>query len=162
MRKSILGAAAFAVIATPLALGSAANAYTMDAAGNGFVGKGEVQSAFGWKNSVMQDNQNGMTFTGKQDATQTLTQSVTQKVVNAGSQMGVQTATQTGTQTVSQDLTCTFTNGNGTKTFHREGVRDGERTGTRTGERVGSREGSRDAEEPQGRSRCSRHAGQHK
>ncbi|WP_345802426.1 hypothetical protein AAIB33_04830 [Microbacterium sp. AZCO] len=52
-------------------------------------------------------------------------------------------ATQSVTQVLSQDLTCTFTNGNGTKTFHREGVRDGERTGTRTGSRVGTREGSR-------------------
>ena len=28
---------------------------------------------------------------------------------------------------VSQDLTCDFTNGNGTKTFHRDGVREGDR-----------------------------------
>ena len=47
---------------------------------------------------------------------------------------------------MSQDLTCTFTNGNGTKTFHRDGVRDGDRTGTREGSRTGTREGSRDGE----------------
>ena len=51
--------------------------------------------------------------------------------------------TQAGTQVVSQDLTCTYTNGNGTKTFHRDGVRDGERTGTRVGTRIGTREGVR-------------------
>ena len=32
-----------------------------------------------------------------------------------------------------------FTNGNGTKTFHRDGIRDGERTGTREGTRDGER-----------------------
>ncbi|WP_431682186.1 hypothetical protein [Kitasatospora sp. KL5] len=62
-----------------------------------------------------------------------------------GAQSAAQAGTQAATQVVSQDLTCTFTNGNGTKTFHRDGVRDGERTGTRTGSRAGSREGSRDA-----------------
>ena len=53
---------------------------------------------------------------------------------------------------MSQDLTCTFTNGNGTKIFHRDGLRDGERdwhpprapaTGVRDGVRDGERAGTR-------------------
>ena len=47
---------------------------------------------------------------------------------------------------VSQDLTCTFTNGNGTKTFHRDGVREGDREGDRTGSREGNRNGIRTGE----------------
>ena len=40
---------------------------------------------------------------------------------------------------VSQDLTCEFTNGSGTKTFHRDGIREGDRVGTREGTRDGER-----------------------
>ena len=56
MRKRTLGLVALAAIAAPLAFASTANAATLDATtGVGFVGKGEVQSAFGWNNpKVMQ------------------------------------------------------------------------------------------------------------
>src|SRR3954469_11148165 len=102
MRRFILGVAATAAIASPLAFGSAANAYTMDAAGKGFVGKGEVQSAFGWNNAAAQKNQSGVTFKAEQPTTQSLTQDVSQTGVEHNFQMGVQSATQTGTQSATQ------------------------------------------------------------
>lgn len=140
--RNILATGALATVAV-VSFGSAANAYTIDAAGKGFVGKGEVQSAFGWNNAKMQTNHEAVTFKAEQPTTQSLSQEVTQTAMQVGAQAGVQTASQTGTQSatqvVSQDLTCTFTNGNATKVFHRDGVRDGERTGTRQGSREGSR-----------------------
>ena len=45
-----------------LAAAGSASAYTMDSAGTGWVGKGEVQSAYGWNNKAMQDNVGGVTF----------------------------------------------------------------------------------------------------
>jgi len=45
-----------------LAAAGSASAYTMDSAGVGWVGKGEVQSAYGWNNKTMQDNVGGVTF----------------------------------------------------------------------------------------------------
>ena len=55
MRKIILGLAASAAIATPL--GTAAHAsVTIDSAGKGFVGKGDVQTALGYNNTQMQAN----------------------------------------------------------------------------------------------------------
>lgn len=45
-----------------LAAAGSASAYTMDSAGLGWVGKGEVQSAYGWNNKAMQDNVAGVTF----------------------------------------------------------------------------------------------------
>ena len=149
-KKIILGLAATAAIAAPLAFtAGAANAYTIDAAGKGFVGKGEVQSAFNLNNVKMQAavDAAAFTFTAEVPTTRSLSQSVTQTAMQVGSQAGVQTATQTATQSgtvvVSQDLTCEFTNGSGTKTFHRDGIREGDRTGTREGTREGSRYAAR-------------------
>jgi hypothetical protein len=45
-----------------LAAAGSASAYTLDASGLGWVGKGEVQSAYGWNNKAMQDNVSGVTF----------------------------------------------------------------------------------------------------
>jgi hypothetical protein len=45
-----------------LAAAGSASAYTMDTAGVGWVGKGEVQTAYGWNNKAMQDNVAGVTF----------------------------------------------------------------------------------------------------
>jgi hypothetical protein len=45
-----------------LAVAGSASAYTMDSAGAGWVGKGEVQTAYGWNNKAMQDNVSGVTF----------------------------------------------------------------------------------------------------
>src|SRR4051794_13995537 len=113
MRRFILGFAATAAIAAPLALGSAANAYTMDGTGKGFVGKGEVQSAFGWNNATMQTNHTSITFSTtqaatqahSQTATQALSQSLTQSASQAGTQSASQSASQTGTQTATQGVT---------------------------------------------------------
>ena len=150
MRKIILGLTAAAAIAAPVALAGSASAATIDAAGRGFVGKGEVQTAFGWNNAAAPKNQAAVTFTAKQPTTQALTQTVSQDGYRIGTQQGTQHATQTGTQSgtmaVSQDLTCTFTNGNGTKTFHRDGVREGNRIGTREGTRDGERDAVRNFE----------------
>ena len=58
MRKTILGLAALAVIATPL-VGTAANASTYNATNDGvitgYVTKGEVQSALGWNDHKVQN-----------------------------------------------------------------------------------------------------------
>jgi len=146
----ISGVAASAAIA--LGTTSAYASVTVDANGKGFIGKGEVQNALGMNNSALQKavDAKSLVFTAKQSTSQTLSKGVTQAGSQSGSQAGTQEGTQAGTraatQTMSQDLVCTFTNGNGTKTFHRDGVRDGDRTGTREGSRNGIREGSRDGE----------------
>lgn len=47
-----------------LLLGGVAQAYTLDPAdGTGFVGKGEVQTPFGWNNAKLQANAAGVSFT---------------------------------------------------------------------------------------------------
>lgn len=47
-----------------LLLGGVAQAYTLDTVtGAGFVGKGEVQTPFGWNNAKLQANASGVTFT---------------------------------------------------------------------------------------------------
>ena len=68
MRKSILGLVAIAAIATPLAFASSANAVVAVTDGTGFVGKGDVQDAFGWNNAQLQANAAGVTFTFESDA----------------------------------------------------------------------------------------------
>ncbi|MFJ8962491.1 hypothetical protein ACIRG5_24185 [Lentzea sp. NPDC102401] len=55
-------AVATAAGATLLLFSGAAQAYTLDAAGSGFVGKGEVQTPFGWNNAKLQSNAAGVTF----------------------------------------------------------------------------------------------------
>ena len=67
-------AAAAAVAAGLLLAGTgAASAYTMDATGVGWVGKGEVQSVFGWNNKTMQDNYPSVTFVYDSTATYRVT-----------------------------------------------------------------------------------------
>jgi len=148
----IAAVATTALAATALvATGTAANAATVTN-GTGFIGKGDVQSAFAMNNSALQKavDANAFTFRAEQPTTQSLAQDVSQVGTQSGSQVGTEYATQTATQyatmSVSQDLTCTFTNGSGTKTFHRDGVREGDRTGDRIGNRDGSRQGSRTGE----------------
>jgi hypothetical protein len=134
----------------------AANAYTMDAAGKGFVGKGEVQSAYNLSNAKMQAAVDGkaFTFTAKQTAgqaysstaSQTATQSYTQAAYETGRQSASQSATQTGTQSASQDvietLSCTKTTGQLAQQS-RHGVRVAERRATRTAEHTATREAIR-------------------
>jgi hypothetical protein len=146
-KAGVLAAVALIVSAT-----AAHASVTIDTNGKGFLGKGDVQIALGYNNSALQKavDARSLVFTAQQPTSQSLSQSVTQSGTQVGTHTGVQSGTQTrtqaATQVVSQDLTCTFTNGNGTKTFHRDGVRDGERTGTREGSRTGTREGIRDGE----------------
>lgn len=67
-------AAATALGAALLVAGAAsASAYTMDASGVGWVGKGEVQSAYDWNNKTMQDNVGGVTFVYDSTATYAVT-----------------------------------------------------------------------------------------
>ena len=155
MRKTILGIAALAVIATPLALASAGNAYTADAAGKGFVGKGEVQSAFSWTNAKMQTNHTSITFKTQQDAEQALSATATEFATQDGTQSAVQYGVELGKQSAEQVMTetlsCEKTNGQVEQRF-RTGVRAGERNaerigtamGTRDAEREGTRTGSRE------------------
>lgn len=56
-----------------LAGAASASAYTMDSSGVGWVGKGEVQSAYGWNNQGMQDNVGGVTFVYDATATYDVT-----------------------------------------------------------------------------------------
>jgi hypothetical protein len=63
MNKSKIGAA-IAGLALALACGSAAAEVSFDpATGTGFVGKGDVQSAFGWNNAKLQQYASSVTFT---------------------------------------------------------------------------------------------------
>ena len=64
-----LAAAAAVGAGLVLAAGGSASAYTLDSAGVGWVGKGEVQSAYGWNNKTMQDNVGGVTFAYDSTAT---------------------------------------------------------------------------------------------
>ncbi|MFF9621379.1 hypothetical protein [Streptomyces griseosporeus] len=58
------GALAGAVAAVVLATAPALAAVSYDpATGTGFVGKGDVQTAFGWNNKQLQTNASGVTFT---------------------------------------------------------------------------------------------------
>jgi hypothetical protein len=60
IRKSVIGFALAALIAASAPLMAAV---TFDpATGTGFVGKGDVQSAFGWNNAGLQQNAAGVTF----------------------------------------------------------------------------------------------------
>jgi hypothetical protein len=57
-----MGAVAVLAAGLTLAAAGSASAYTMDSAGVGWVGKGEVQTVYGWNNKVMQDNVTGVSF----------------------------------------------------------------------------------------------------
>jgi hypothetical protein len=120
-----------------IASATVANAATVNPDGTGFVGKGEVQSAYGMNNSKLQtavDNNSAkpFTFSSVQPASQSLTMDVSQD------------ATQVATQTVHRDLSCTVTTGGekNPKVFHNDGFRNGVREGSRTGSRDGSRVGT--------------------
>ena len=58
MRKIFIAAAAALTITSTMALA----AVTVDANGVGFVGKGDVQLAFGWNNAAAQRNANAVSF----------------------------------------------------------------------------------------------------
>lgn len=62
--RHIIRAAVAAVAAVILTATAAGAAVTFDPeTGTGFVGKGDVQTAFGWNNKVMQSNHQAVTFT---------------------------------------------------------------------------------------------------
>jgi len=96
--------------------------------GTGFVGKGDVQVAFGWNNKQLQTNATGVSFSFTQDATQAVTQAASQ------------TASQTTSQSFTYYVSCNTAEGK--KTFYREGNRSGVTTATREGEREGERAGT--------------------
>jgi hypothetical protein len=60
MKRTFFAAAAVAALS--LSTAGAAAAYDIDADGYGFVGKGEVQTAFGWNNPTLQRNADGVSF----------------------------------------------------------------------------------------------------
>ena len=79
--RRISKVALIAAATTALALGGASAAQaavTIDDAGKGFIGKGDVQTALGYNNTQMQANASKLKFTTSQDATQTVTQALTQ------------------------------------------------------------------------------------
>src|SRR5262245_65597662 len=114
-----------------MATAASASVSVNPTSGVGFVGKGDVQTALGFNNSALQKavDAKSLVFTAQVLTSQSLSQTLDQKGTQAGTLAVIQDATQAGTQVatqaVSQDLTCTFTNGNGTKVFHRDGLRDG-------------------------------------
>ena len=98
------------------------------ATGAGFVGKGDVQTAFGWSNKTLQDNATSVRFSTEQVTSQVVTQHL------------LQDGTQAGTQTVRREVSCTIEGKN--KSFYNEGTRSGVRSGERDGSRTGSRAGT--------------------
>src|SRR3954470_3430068 len=84
------------------AIGASASAATVNPDGSGFIGKGEVQSAFGMNNGAIQRIIDGdvtaFTFRAVQPTTRSLIQDATQ----AGTQAGTQSATQAVTQSATQ------------------------------------------------------------
>jgi hypothetical protein len=138
MRKLFLGLAAATALAAPVALALPASAATVNQDGTGFVGKGEVQSVYGFNNGAIQKiidaNVNAFSFTSSQSATQSLTSSASQVV------------TENATQTAHRVLSCTVTVGGvkNPRVFEADGTRDGVKTGSREGSREGSRVGTLD------------------
>ena len=122
--------ATIAVTAATLLLAPAASAAVTinETNGTGFVGKGDVQVAFGWNNKQLQTNATGVSFSFTQDATQAVTQAASQ------------TASQTTSQSFTYYVSCNTAEGK--KTFYREGNRSGVTTATREGEREGERAGT--------------------
>jgi hypothetical protein len=128
--------------------GSAAHASaTIDSAGKGFVGKGDVQTAFGWNNQKVQQNANSLAFSTSQALTQAMSSSAAQAGSQVGSQAGTQSGSQAGTQAgtleMIETLSC-FKNTGAPVQQTRHGLRDGERSGSRDGQRSASRDASRD------------------
>ena len=79
-----MGASAAIAAVALIATATAANAATVSPNGTGFVGKGEVQSAFNMSNGKIQPiidkDVNAFTFRAVQPTTQLLTQDVSQMV----------------------------------------------------------------------------------
>ncbi|MBX7501853.1 hypothetical protein K3181_10410 [Qipengyuania sp. YG27] len=70
LRKFAIGAACAVAVLSTAAIASV----TFDpATGTGFVGKGDVQLAFGWNNAAAQANANGVTFSYKTETTYDVT-----------------------------------------------------------------------------------------
>ena len=138
MHRTIkIGAKAGALAAVALiASATAAQAATLNDAGTGFVGKGEVQSAFALNNAKLQDaitaNKQAFTFTTTQPAAQSLSSSASQVV------------TEHATQSAHRVLSCTVTVGGvkNPRVFEADGTRDGIKVGSREGTREGTRTGS--------------------
>jgi hypothetical protein len=145
-KKHIITAGAATALALAVAGPASASVTVNPETGIGFVGKGDVQTAMGWNNDVLQKNAANVTFKSSQAASQAMTQFAEQAGKQAGSQTGTQSgtqsATQAGTQTVLETLSCLKDNGS-TAQRSRLGTRDGERVGTRTATRDASRVGTR-------------------
>jgi hypothetical protein len=146
MHRIIKGAIIAATSLAAIGAGSAAHASaTVNSAGQGFVGKGDVQTALGYNNAQMQANATGLKFTTSQDATQVVTQDVKQSATQTATQSAVQYGVELGKQSAEQEmietLSCTKTNGD-----IDQRVRIGTRDGERTAERIGTRDGERTAE----------------
>ena len=121
-----------------IASATVANAATVNPDGTGFVGKGEVQSAYGMNNSAIQKivdkDVDAFAFTSSQSATQSLKSSASQVV------------TEHATQAAHRVLSCTVTVGGekNPRVFEADGTRDGIKTGSREGNRTGDRVGTLD------------------
>jgi hypothetical protein len=133
-----MGATATIAAVALIATAAAATAATVNSYGSGFVGKGEVQSAYGLNNGAIQKiitaDEKAFTFTSSQSATQSLKSPASQVV------------TEHATQSAHRVLSCTVTVGGvkNPRVFQGDGTRDGIKTGSREGNRTGDRVGTLD------------------
>jgi hypothetical protein len=90
---AVTGGVAAALITT---MATASASVAIDATGKGFVGKGEVQSAFAMNNATMQKavDAKAFSFSAEQPTTRSLSQNVSQVGTQAGTTAVTQTATQ--------------------------------------------------------------------
>jgi hypothetical protein len=145
-----------------IATASAASASVTINGNTGFIGKGDVQTAFNLTNPAIQKiidgNEGAFTFTSKQAVQQAveqaLSQSATQSASQSARQTGDQVVSQSATQEVTEVLSCVKSTGDpaqatrhgtrdATRTATREATRTGFQTGTQTGFQTGVRDGSR-------------------
>lgn len=68
MKTRILGGIAGAALGVLLFASSALAIVSLDADGNGFIGKGDVQTAFGWNNATMQKRHQDIKFEARNSA----------------------------------------------------------------------------------------------
>ena len=124
-----------AALASTIAIADVASAATVTN-GTGFIGKGEVQSAFSMNNRRCRRPSTPTRSRSGRAADHPVAHAGRRAGRHAGRYPGRHPGRHAGRhpgrhQVVGQDLTCTYTNGNGTKVFHRDGVRDGVREGNR-------------------------------
>ena len=70
MRRKMMIVALVAMIAIMMIASTVSAAVTFDASGSGFVGKGDVQTMYGWNNKQMNDRAGSISFKAEQKVTE--------------------------------------------------------------------------------------------